>query len=284
MRPPYITSAFLDSFIENALAEDLGAGDFSSISTIPEDLIGKARLMVKESCVLAGVDLSREIWRKLDPATTVAYTCKDGDFIETPGEVCVVTGKVRSILAGERLVLNCMQRMSGIATKTAKFVSLVAGSRAKILDTRKTTPNFRLLEKWAVHIGGGENHRIGLYDMLLLKDNHIDAAGGISRAIRRAKEYLRAHQKSLRLEVETRTLDEVREALTEGVDVIMLDNMNPAMMTEAVKLVNGACLLEASGGISEHDVEKVAATGVDLISVGALTHSYKSIDMSLKIV
>lgn len=245
--------------------------------------MSRARLLVKDTGVLAGVDLALDIFRHFDSELQVQVQLNDGASIK-PGDVALtVSGSARSILATERLVLNCMQRMSGIATYTRKMVELVSGTRARILDTRKTTPNFRLLEKWAVLIGGGMNHRMGLFDMIMLKDNHIDMAGGIEAAIFRTKEYLRAARKQLRIEMETRNLDEVREVLrVGGVDVIMLDNFAPALLREAVAIINGACQTEASGGITEQTIREVASTGVDFISVGSLTHSVRSLDLSLK--
>lgn len=283
VRPAYITPEFLQTFIRSALAEDIGDGDHSTLASIPQEATSRAQLLVKDTGILAGVELAVEIFRTFDPSLEVNVRLHDGASVQ-PGDVAfTVAGRSRSILTTERLVLNCMQRMSAIATRTRSLVDRVEGTGARLLDTRKTTPNFRLPEKWAVVIGGGLNHRIGLYDMIMLKDNHIDMAGGVTQAINRTKEYLRARNKSLRVEVETRNLDEVRAVLDAGgVDVIMLDNMSPALMREAVTLINGRCETEASGGITEATIRAVAESGVNYISVGALTHSIKSLDLSLK--
>jgi nicotinate-nucleotide pyrophosphorylase (carboxylating) len=281
--PPYITPEFLDHFIDAAVAEDFGDGDHSSLAAIPEATRTRARLLVKDDGVLAGVALALRIFSHLDKTLVVDAYQKDGDTIRKGDIAFSVSGSARSILGAERLVLNCMQRMSGIATKTRNLVKLVEGTKAVLLDTRKTTPNFRLLEKWAVLIGGGNNHRIGLYDMIMLKDNHIDMAGGIGAAINRTKDYLRAGNKSLKIEVETRSLSEVEEVLRiGGIDVIMLDNMSFEDMKTAVKQIGGKYMTEASGNITEQTISSVAACGVDYISVGALTHSVKSLDLSLK--
>lgn len=285
MRPDYISPEFLQHFIKNAFIEDVGDGDHSTLAAIPQEAKHKAILKVKDEGLLAGVDLALEIFKYFDPSLSVEVHLKDGDSVK-PGDIAfTVQGAARSILTCERLVLNCMQRMSGIATKTRHLVALLEGTKTKLLDTRKTTPNFRLPEKWAVKIGGGENHRIGLYDMIMLKDNHIDMAGGIRQAINQTKDYLRASNKNLKIEVETRNLQEVEEVLaTGGVDIIMLDNMNLDMMRSAVKLIGQRAKTEASGGITEQTLKSVADCGVDFISVGALTHSYKSLDLSLKAV
>jgi nicotinate-nucleotide pyrophosphorylase (carboxylating) len=283
VRPYYITPDFLTAFITSAFAEDVGEGDHSTLAAIPNEAISTAILKVKDTGVLAGADLAREIFRHFDSSLQLTFFLADGALIN-PGDIAFkVTGSSRSILICERLVLNCMQRMSGIATKTHAFVGLLAGTKAQLLDTRKTTPNFRLLEKWAVKIGGGENHRLGLYDMAMLKDNHIDMAGGIEKAINQTKQYLRASNKNLKIEVETRNLQEVERVLKiGGVDVIMLDNMDTATLRSAVQLIGAAAKTEASGGITEQTLREVAECGVDYISVGALTHSYKSLDLSLK--
>lgn len=239
--------------------------------------------MVKEEGVLAGVELARGIFKRVDPSLAFEIKLEDGNSIAVGDIAFTVEGPARSILTSERLVLNCMQRMSGIATVTKRLVKLVEGTKAVLLDTRKTTPNFRLPEKWAVVIGGGQNHRIGLFDMVMLKDNHIDMAGGIEQAILRTKEYLRASNRNLKIELETRTLKEVEEVLRVGdVDIIMLDNMSTDEMRKAVWLINGRYKTEASGGITEATIRSVAECGVDYISVGALTHSVKSLDLSLK--
>jgi nicotinate-nucleotide pyrophosphorylase (carboxylating) len=279
----YITPHFLEQFITSALAEDIGDGDHSTLASIPPRAKSKARLLVKEEGILAGVELAQQIFKKFDPSLMVTITHRDGDSIIKGDVAFTVEGPSRSILTTERLVLNCMQRMSGIATLTKQLCGLVQGTKATLLDTRKTTPNFRLLEKWAVVIGGGQNHRIGLFDMIMLKDNHIDMAGGIEQAILRTKEYLRATNRNLKIEIETRNLKEVEEVLRVGdVDVIMLDNMSLHELQQAVWLINGRYKTEASGGITPETIRKVAECGVDFISVGALTHSVKSIDMSLK--
>jgi nicotinate-nucleotide pyrophosphorylase (carboxylating) len=283
VKPSYITPQFLKQFIDSALAEDIGDGDHSTLASIPKNAKNRARLLVKEDGVLAGVALAKEIFSQFDSTLKVEQTVEDGARVAKGDIAFTVEGSARSILTTERLVLNCMQRMSGIATHTQKLVALVDGTKAKLLDTRKTTPNFRLLEKWAVLIGGGQNHRIGLYDMIMLKDNHIDMAGGIEQAISRTKEYLRATNKDLKIEIETRTLAEVEEVIRVGdVDVIMLDNMSVHEMQQCVWLINNRYKAEASGGITESTLRSVAECGVDFISVGALTHSVKSLDLSLK--
>lgn len=289
----------LDQLISSALTEDTGdggfagslgdnyVGDHSSLATVPAHRQGKARLLVKDEGILAGMEVARFIFNKFDPGLKFSPFLKDGDAVKRGDIAFVLEGSARSILTTERLVLNCMQRMSGIATYTKKLGRLIAGTGAKLLDTRKTTPNFRLLEKKAVEIGGGQNHRFALYDMIMLKDNHIDVAGGIVPAIVAAKKYVTNLKHPLQIEVETRDLSEVKEVLEEGgVDFIMLDNMTVEEMKEAVTLIKskGNYKIEASGGIAEDTIRKVAETGVDFISVGALTHSYKSLDLSLKAV
>jgi nicotinate-nucleotide pyrophosphorylase (carboxylating) len=283
VKPPYITDDFLNVFIASALKEDIGDGDHSSLASIPEHAQSKARLLVKDTGILAGVELALRIFKYVDPNLQVTLNLVDGEPIKPGDIVLVVSGSARSILASERLVLNCMQRMSGIATHTRKLANLILGTNAKLLDTRKTTPNFRLLEKWAVIIGGGYNHRIGLFDMIMLKDNHIDIAGGIKEAIHRTNDYLRATNKKLKIEIETRNLKEVQQVLEAGnVDIIMLDNMDVDTMTQAVTRIQGKYKTEASGGIDENNIGTIAACGIDYISVGALTHSIKSLDLSLK--
>lgn len=285
MRPEYIIQPVLTDFIRSAFAEDIGDGDHSTLASIPVKAKSKAVLKVKDEGVLAGVEMAVEILGYYDADLLVRVHRHDGELVTFGDIAFTVEGPARSILTCERLVLNCMQRMSGIATKTQQFVKLLEGTNTKILDTRKTTPNFRLLEKWAVKIGGGENHRIGLYDMIMLKDNHIDMAGGVRPAINQTKEYLRATNKKLKIEVETRTINEVEEVLnTGGVDIILLDNMSIEVMKKAVLLINGSCKTEASGGITENTIRSIAACGVDYVSVGSLTHSYKSLDLSLKAV
>lgn len=283
MKPSYITAEFLNSFIATALYEDVGDGDHSTLAAIPQDANSRARLLVKDSGVIAGIELAEAIFHQIDHRLKFNFFYQDGDSVKTGDVAFTVEGSARSILTAERLVLNCMQRMSAIATKTHRLVGLLQGTTAQILDTRKTTPNFRLLEKWAVVIGGGHNHRIGLYDMIMLKDNHIDFAGSIEKAINRTKDYLRARNKNLKIEIETRNLDEVQQVLAcGGVDIIMLDNMSLEDMGKAVSMIAGKYKTEASGGITESTIRSVAACGVDYISVGALTHSVNSMDLSLK--
>lgn len=281
---PYLTDQAISHFIKSALEEDIGEGDHTSMAAIPAGKTGNAELRIKDHGMLAGVALAQRIFLQYDERLQIQLLKNDGDGI-SPGAVAfVVTGPARSILSTERLVLNCMQRMSGIATYTDRLCALIKGTQARIMDTRKTTPNFRLAEKWAVAIGGGLNHRYALDDMIMLKDNHVELAGGVERAINHVKDYLSAGKKLLPVEIETRNLEEVREALGTGeVQVIMLDNMSLEEMRKAVKIINGKCKTEASGGINESNLREVAECGVDYISVGALTHSVKSLDMSLKI-
>jgi nicotinate-nucleotide pyrophosphorylase (carboxylating) len=279
----YLTESALDQFIDSALLEDIGDGDHSSLASIDENQTGAAQLLVKSSGVLAGVALAERIFHKVDSLLQVELLSHDGDSI-SPGDIAfIVRGKARSILSAERLVLNCMQRMSGIATYTRYLNSLISGTGARLLDTRKTTPNFRLPEKWAVVIGGGTNHRFGLFDMIMLKDNHIDYAGGIPEAIQKTQDYLRQNDLDLKIEVETRNLDEVQQVLeTGGIHRILLDNMSTSVLKQAVELIDGRIESEASGGITEETISEIAKTGVDYISVGALTHSVTSLDLSLK--
>jgi nicotinate-nucleotide pyrophosphorylase (carboxylating) len=283
VKPEYITDDFLQNFIASALAEDVGEGDHSTLASIPAQEQRSARLLVKDDGVLAGVELARHIFQSADEQLKFEILLQDGASIK-PGDIAfIVSGSARTILTMERLVLNCMQRMSAIASKTRHYTLLISGTGAQLLDTRKTTPNFRLLEKWAVRIGGGQNHRIGLFDMIMLKDNHIDMAGGISAAINRTKDYLRAIGKKLPVEIETRNLSEVQEVLDNGgIDIIMLDNMDRGTMREAVKMIAGRYKTEASGGVTEKTIRGIAECGVDYISVGALTHAVKSLDLSLK--
>ncbi len=283
MKPPYISEEYIHRFIESALHEDVGDGDHSTLASIPAEAVKTAALLVKDKGIIAGVELARTIFLAVDPEMSVDVLIQDGQEVSHGDIVFRVTGSARTILTLERLVLNCMQRMSAIASLTRHYVRLIEGTGAQLLDTRKTTPNFRLLEKWAVVIGGGTNHRLGLFDMIMLKDNHIDMAGGISAAINRTKDYLRATGKALPIEVETRNLQEVEQVLqVGGVDIIMLDNMQPTELKEAVSLIGGRCKTEASGGITEESIREVAASGVDFISVGALTHAVRSMDLSLK--
>jgi len=272
-------------FIQSCIQEDRGDGDHSSLASIPVGTQGHSRLLLKENGVIAGMELAKTILNVIDPSIVFKTYHQDGEYLQTGTLLAEATGSVHSLLLAERLLLNFMQRLSGIATQTAAMVKLTEGYKAKILDTRKTTPGLRLLEKWAVKTGGGENHRIGLYDMIMLKDNHNDSAGGITAAVNRTVEYLKANQKDLKIEVETRNLDEVKEALNTGaVDRIMLDNFTPAACKEAVDFIAGRCETEASGGIHAGNLRDYAATGVDYISLGALTHSVKSLDISMKTV
>jgi nicotinate-nucleotide pyrophosphorylase (carboxylating) len=273
----------LQSFIINALAEDTGDGDHSSLASIPDSAIGRARLIVKEHGIISGLRVAREVFSIADPTLQTEILLLDGDRVKYGDIALTVTGKAQSILRAERLVLNIMQRMSGIATATSLYTEKVSGTRAKITDTRKTTPGMRALEKEAVRTGGGVNHRMGLYDMIMLKDNHIDYAGGIASAIRGTKDYLREKRLDLRIEVEARNLKEVREILEAGaVDRIMLDNFSIADTKVAVALIAGRTETESSGGITLENVRDYALCGVDYISIGALTHHIKSLDMSLK--
>ncbi|WP_316747438.1 carboxylating nicotinate-nucleotide diphosphorylase [Pedobacter gandavensis] len=273
----------IDQFIKNAVAEDLGDGDHTSLSTIPANAQGKAKLLIKEDGIIAGIELAVAIFNYIDDKLVVELNLADGAAVKYGDIALTVSGSTHSILLAERLVLNCMQRMSGIATKTNHIVGLLAGYPTQLLDTRKTTPGLRYLEKWAVVIGGGVNHRIGLYDMILIKDNHVDYAGGIANAIKAANQYLADQQKDLQIEIEVRNLSELNDVLTNrGVDRIMLDNFSFADLKEAVKVIDGRFVTEASGGITEENVAQYAACGVDFISMGALTHSVKSLDMSLK--
>lgn len=283
MRPAYVTSDYLNQFIAQAIKEDIGDGDHSSLSTIPHDLQGEAKLRIKEDGVIAGLELANEIFNRIDPELRVEFFIKDGEAVRE-GEIgFVMGGSVQSILASERLVLNCLQRMSGIATYTNQMCRLIQHTKTQILDTRKTTPNLRPLEKWAVTIGGGQNHRFALYDMIMLKDNHVDFSGGIARALKSARRYLKKTGKKLKIEIETRNLEEVKQVLEAGgADIIMLDNMDTETMKKAIALIDGRVKTEASGGITEKNIAEIAETGVDYISIGALTHSAKSLDMNLK--
>ncbi|MGI6074516.1 MAG: carboxylating nicotinate-nucleotide diphosphorylase [Fermentimonas sp.] len=273
----------IDRLLDLAFAEDVGEGDHTTLCSIPENEVGSSKLLIKEEGILAGVDIAKRVFNRFDETLEVETFMEDGAHVKSGDVVFIVKGKVRSILQTERLVLNIMQRMSGIATTTNRYVKHLEGTKAKVLDTRKTTPGMRILEKMAVKIGGGENHRIGLFDMILLKDNHVDFAGGIKNAILRAKDYLKQNNKILKIEIEVRNFDELKEALeTGGVDRIMLDNFDPEKTREAVEIVDGRVELESSGGITFETIRAFAEAGVDYISVGALTHSVKSLDMSLK--
>jgi nicotinate-nucleotide pyrophosphorylase (carboxylating) len=275
----------IDAIIDNALREDIGDGDHSTLACVPQNALGKAKLLIKEPGVLAGVELALRIFNRFDPTLEIQVYLKDGAQVKTGDIAFEVTGSSRSILSTERLVLNFMQRMSGIATQTANIVSLIEGCHTKLLDTRKTTPGVRYLEKWAVRIGGGYNHRFALYDMIMLKDNHIDYAGGVLQAIEKTKAYLAETQKSLKIEVEVRSEEELDQVLSAGgVDRIMLDNFTPAEIKRLLPRIPKIYETEASGGITLETIRAYAETGVDFISVGALTHSVKSLDMSLKAV
>lgn len=272
----------IDDLLTLAFAEDVGDGDHTTLSTIPADAMGKQQLIVKEEGILAGVDVARMVFDKFDPSLKMTVFINDGAHVK-PGDVAfVVEGPVRSLLQTERTMLNIMQRMSGIATMTAKYQEKLSGLKTKVLDTRKTTPGMRMLEKEAVKIGGGMNHRIGLFDMILIKDNHVDFAGSITNAVNRARTYLKEKGKDLRIEVEVRNTPEIEEALSLNVDRIMLDNFTPERTREAVKLINGRCEIESSGGITLDTLREYGECGVDYISVGALTHSVKGLDMSFK--
>jgi nicotinate-nucleotide pyrophosphorylase (carboxylating) len=273
----------IHQFITNALAEDVGDGDHTSLATIPEGTKGKARLLIKDTGILAGVELAVEIFREIDPRLKVKVFLNDGDEVKPGDVVFEVEGSVHCILKAERLVLNTMQRMSGVATTTNEVVDILAGTNTKVLDTRKTTPGMRYLEKWAVRIGGGVNHRFGLYDMVLIKDNHVDYAGGIANAINNTRHYLAERDKKLPIEIEVRNLEELEEVLqTGGVDRILLDNFKFDVLKQAVAMIEGRYITEASGGITVENVRDYAACGVDYVSMGSLTHSVKSLDMSLK--
>ena len=273
----------IDEIIDNALREDIGDGDHSSLSCVPVDAIGNAKLIIKDNGIIAGVELAERIFHRFDPKLEVTILIKDGSIVKVGDIALEVKGSSRSILATERLVLNFMQRMSGIATQTNKIVKLLEGCSTKLLDTRKTTPGIRYMEKWAVRIGGGYNHRFALYDMIMLKDNHIDYAGGIPQAIQRTNEYLKSTGKKLKIEVEVRDEDELKQVLEFGnVDRIMLDNFTPERIKAVLPTIPSIYETEASGGITIDTIREFAETGVDFISVGALTHSFNSLDMSLK--
>lgn len=271
--------------IASYLAEDVGDGDHTSLATIAPGTQGKAKLLVKENGILAGVSLAVEAFNVIDPGLTLELFLKDGDPVKSGDIAFTVQGSVHSILKAERLVLNCMQRMSAIATQTRQIVVLLEGTATKVLDTRKTTPGFRLFEKWAVQIGGGVNHRFGLYDMILIKDNHVDYSGGIANAINNARQYLLTHHKQLEIEIEVRNFTELHEAIrTGGIQRIMLDNFTIPDLKKAVEIIGDQYTTEASGGITIENVRAYADCGVNYISIGALTHSVKSLDLSLKAV
>ena len=275
----------IDELIELSFAEDIGDGDHTTLSTIGPDAMGRQHLLVKEEGILAGVDIARRVFEKLDPALKMTVFINDGSHVK-PGDIAfVVEGPIRSLLQTERLMLNIMQRMSGVATMTAKYQEKLKGLNCHVLDTRKTTPGMRMLEKQAVAIGGGKNHRIGLFDMILIKDNHVDFAGGIPQAVKSAKDYCSANGKNLKIELEVRNEDEIRQALEAGVDRIMLDNFTPERTRKAVELIrndNPSVEIESSGGITLDTLRAYGEAGVDFISVGALTHSVKGLDLSFK--
>ena len=273
----------IDRLIDLAFAEDIGDGDHTTLSCIPADAMGKSKLLIKGDGILAGVEIAKEIFHRFDPELKVTVLIGDGSEVK-PGDIAMlVEGRIQSLLQTERLMLNVMQRMSGIATMTHRYVERLKGTKTRVLDTRKTTPGMRMLEKEAVKIGGGVNHRIGLFDMILLKDNHVDFAGGIANAINRAKEYCKAKGKDLKIEIEVRNLDELKQVLDNGgVDRIMFDNFTPEQTRKAVEIVGGRYETESSGGITFDTIRVYAECGVDFISVGALTHSVKCLDMSFK--
>lgn len=273
----------IDDLLNLAFAEDVGDGDHTTLSTIPSDAIGKQKLLIKEEGIIAGVDIAKKVLNKVDPELKIEVFIEDGSRVK-PGDIAfIVEGRVQSLLVAERTMLNIMQRMSGIATTTRRYQDELEGLHTKVLDTRKTTPGMRMLEKEAVAIGGGINHRIGLFDMILIKDNHIDFAGGIPQAVNAAKQYCAEHGKDLKIEVEARSLDDIKTILDLGdVHRIMFDNFTPELTREAVKLVGGKCQTESSGGITFGNLRAYAEAGVDYISVGALTHSVKGLDMSFK--
>lgn len=273
----------LNLFIENSIREDIGDGDHSSRSCIPVDATGKAQLIVKEDGIIAGIEIAKQVFNHLDPNIVFDQLIADGTKVERGDIAFTVEGKTQTLLLAERLVLNIMQRMSGIATKTNEYVAKLDGLKTKVLDTRKTTPGMRVLEKMAVKLGGGENHRMGLFDMIMLKDNHVDFAGGIKQAITAAQNYLKDNHKNLKIEIEVRNLDELQQVLeVGGIQRIMLDNFDTATTKEAVAMINGRYETESSGGITLDTLRAYAECGVDYISVGALTHHIKSLDMSLK--
>lgn len=292
-RPLYLSDERLDAFIRLALDEDVGSGDVTSAATVPADTEAEAYFLSKEEGVAAGLEVAERVFAAVDPAVRVSFGLADGAYLVRGIAFGTVRGPARSILTAERLALNLMQRMSGIATATRHMVEAIRPHHARLLDTRKTAPGLRLLDKWAVRLGGGENHRIGLFDMILIKDNHIDAAGGIRPAVEAALRYLREAGRDLKIEVEARTLDEVREVLaTGGAEFILLDNMvyttpagriDTSRLADAVALVDGRVATEASGNVTLDTVHAIAATGVDYISCGALTHSVRALDLSLKI-
>ena len=279
----YSVDELEDRLFDLAFAEDIGDGDHTTLCCIPETAVGKSKLLVKEAGILAGVDIARKVFHKFDPELKMEVFIEDGSVVK-PGDVAfIVSGKIRSLLQTERLMLNIMQRMSGIATMTPRYMEQLKGTKTRVLDTRKTTPGMRILEKEAVKIGGGTNHRIGLFDMILLKDNHVDFAGGISQAIERCHQYLEKRNLNLKIEIEVRSIDELQQVLNKGgVDRIMLDNFTPELTRKAVEMIGGRYETESSGGITLETIRNYAECGVDFVSVGALTHSVKGLDLSFK--
>ena len=279
----YSVDELEDRLFDLAFAEDIGDGDHTTLCCIPETAVGKSKLLVKEAGILAGVDIARKVFHKFDPELKMEVFIEDGSVVK-PGDVAfIVSGKIRSLLQTERLMLNIMQRMSGIATMTLRYMERLKGTKTRVLDTRKTTPGMRILEKEAVKIGGGTNHRIGLFDMILLKDNHVDFAGGISQAIERCHQYLEKRNLNLKIEIEVRSIDELQQVLNKGgVDRIMLDNFTPELTRKAVEMIGGRYETESSGGITLETIRNYAECGVDFVSVGALTHSVKGLDLSFK--
>ena len=270
----------IKTFISNALREDIGPGDLTTEALIQPDIEGKAELIAKEPLILAGIEVAREVFHQVNQDINFLGRHPDGEDLSSSTVIATISGPLRSLLTAERVALNLLQRLSGIATLTRQYVNGIEGTKAKIVDTRKTTPGLRALEKYAVRIGGGKNHRFGLFDGILIKDNHIAAVGSLTEAVKKAREKA---PHTLKIEVETENLDQVREAISAGAEIIMLDNMDIETMKEAVKLINGKALIEASGGINLNNVRQVAETGVDLISVGAITHSARSMDISMEI-
>ncbi len=287
MRDIFHTPAFtkqLNAFIDNAIKEDIGERDHTSFATIKATTQAEGKLLVKDTGIIAGIELAQMIFKKVDKKIKVEVKMKEGAKVTTGDIAFYVKGPARSLLTAERFVLNCMQRMSGIATQAHELTELCKGTKAKVLDTRKTTPGMRMLEKWAVHIGGATNHRWGLYDMILIKDNHVQCAGGVKQALDATHKYLKQNKKKLDIEIEAGSMQEIKEILAVGgIQRILIDNFTPAEMTKAVKLINGKYETEGSGGVTKANLRQYALTGVDYISVGALTHSVKSLDMSLKI-
>lgn len=278
-----IDSPVVDQFIANAILEDVGDGDHTSLAIIPDSAKGKAQLIIKDDGIIAGVEVAKKIFKKFDPSVRMDVLIPDGSRVKYCDIAFIVEGKVLTILQCERLVLNIMQRLSGVATQTSKYVEQLQGYKTKVLDTRKTTPGMRLLDKWAVKLGGGENHRIGLFDMILIKDNHIDFAGGIENAIRSAQDYLKQKNKDLKIEVEARSIDDIVKIMEiGGIHRILLDNFDVETTRKAVKLIGGRYETESSGRITIDTLKDYAKCGVDYISVGALTHQIRSLDMSLK--